>query len=198
MALYEELSVTKLVVGQTPVLLGATLGAPSAGDLSVVHQQSGVLNRSTFVLNGVRVPVTDADASGSFGTLKLFTFPEAAISFLGSRQNYTAFAEGGALTGGAGDAVFEIGLGSAGIASAADGDLGNTTHVDIGAAIEVTLSSGTGVGAAHTGAGAAIDGTTTAASLNLNLSGKAATIDANSFIDVTGTITVLWAHLGDD
>lgn len=198
MALYEDLVVGKLTAEKGTAPTGAVLGSPTAGTLTAVHEKTGVINRSTFVLNGVRVPVTDATTSGSHGTLKLFTFPAGGVSILGSRQNYTAFAEGADLTGEAGDAAFAIGLGSAAIAAAADGTLGTTTNVDIGSSISVTLSGGTGTGTAHKGAGTAIDGTSTAASINLNVSGTAATIDATSYLDVTGTITVLWASLEDD
>lgn len=178
--------------------VSGTLGSPSSGTLSASHERvGGGLIRSTFALTAAQIPVTDAAASGSYGTLKLFTFPEGGISHLGSRQNYTAFAEGAALTGAAGDAVFEIGLGTAAIAAAADGVLA-ATNDDIGGDVNVTLSGGTGTGTAMTGSGTAADGSSTAATLNLNWSGTAATIDASSTIDVTGTITVLWAMMGDD
>jgi hypothetical protein len=176
---------------------GSTLGTAAAGTIAAVHELGGIVNRSTFTLTGASIPVTDDGASGSFGTLNLFTFPAGGIAFLGSRQDYTAFAEGAALTGAAGDAAFEIGLGTVAIAAVADGALA-ATNDDIGGDVNVTLSEGTGTGTGFTGAGVVFDGTTTAATLNLNWSGSAATIDANSTITVTGTITVLWSSLGDD
>lgn len=198
MAEREEFTVGKLVVlgGNSPPS-GTTLGSPTSGTLSARHEQSGSLIKSTFTLTAANVPVTDGAASGSYGTLKLFTFPAGGISFLGSRQNYTAFAEGAALTTAAGDAVFEIGLGTVAIAAAADGVLG-ATNDDIGGDVNITNSGGTGAGTGFTGAGVVHDGTSTNATLNLNWSGTAATIDASSTIAVTGTITVLWAMLGDD
>lgn len=174
-----------------------TVGSPSSGSLSAKHYAGGGLQQTTFTLTAAQVPVTDAAASGSYGTLKLATLPQGSILFLGCRQNYTAFAEGAALTGGAGDASFDIGVGSVAIAAAADGALAGTDD-DIGAEVNITLSGGTGTGTGHSGVSVAHDGTTTAATINLNWSGTAATIDANSTIDVTGTITVLWAHMGDD
>lgn len=218
MARYEDLSVTKLTVSDVAVtnltadnltadkltassvttLSGATLGAPAAGTLTAVHEIVGSFVKTTFTLTAARVPVTDAGGSGSFGTLKLLTLPEGGISYLGCRQNYTAFAEGAALTGAAGDAVHVLGVGSAALAAAADGTLA-TTSIDIGGkTASITNSGGTGTATLFTGAGTAINGTGTAATINLNWSGTAATIDANSTIDVTGTITVLWASLGDD
>lgn len=176
---------------------GALGTAPLSGTVAVSHQSIGGMIRSTFVLTAAQIAVSDDGANGSFGTLNLFTFPEGAISHLGSRQDYTAFAEGSALTGGAGDAVFEIGLGTVAISTEDDGTLVGTQD-DIGGDVNVTLSGGTGVGSAVTGSGVVHNGTATAATLNLNWTGTAATIDANSTIDVTGTITVLWAMMGDD
>ena len=186
-------------VSLTPstTLTGSTAGTATAGTISVVHENTGVIVRSTFTLTGARIPVTDGAASGSFGTLKLFTFPAGGVAILGARQNYTAFAEGSALTTAAGDAAFKIALGSVAVAAAADAVLA-TTSVDIGAAISLTNSGGTSAGTAHTAGSLAIDGTTTNATINLNWSGSAATIDASSTIDVTGTITVVWSSLGDD
>lgn len=201
MAYFEELIASKLKMATNgvPRLDGDTAAAPTSGTVAAVHEQVGPFVRSTFTLTAARVPVTDDGANGSYGTLKLYTFPAGGISYLGSRQNYTAFAEGSVLTGGAGDAAFAIGLGSAAIAGAGNGVLtGSATYTNIGSAISVTLSGGTGTGTAHTGAGTAIDGTSTDATLNLNWAGSAASIDGSSTIDVTGTITVLWAHLKDD
>ena len=176
-----------------------TVGSPASGTLTATIERYGPLFKLTFTLAAARVSVTDAGGSGSYGTLSIFTFAQSAISFLGARQDYTAFAEGAALTGAAGDAAFEIGVGTTAISAAADGTLGNGVNENVGQAVAITLSGGTGTGTAVDGAKTtALDGTSTAIALNLNWSGSAATIDANSTIDVTGTITVVGAFLGDD
>lgn len=194
-------------IGETEIALvdqagnATAIGAAATvtGTLTTTISRLGNFFVLTFTLTAVEIAVTDGAGSGSYGTTKLFDFAEGAVTFLGSRQNYTAFAEGAALTGGAGDAVFEIGLGTTAISAAADGTLGNGLQENVGQAVAVTLSGGTGTGTAVTGAvPAAVDGTGTAADLNLNWSGTAATIDANSTITVTGTITVVGVFLGDD
>ena len=173
--------------------------APASGTITAVDEQFGPFVRTTFTLTAARIAVTDAGGSGSYGSSVLYTLPQCAVSFLGCRQNYTAFAEGAALTTAAGDAVFEIGVGTTAIAAAADGTLGNGVDENVGQAVAVTDSGGTGTGTAVNGCGTtAFDGTTSAIVLNLNWSGSAATIDASSTIDVTGTISVLWVHMGDD
>lgn len=186
------------VGGELASAIGA-VAQPVSGTVAVNIAQVGPYVRLDFTLTAAQIPVTDAAGSGSYGTLKIFDFAQSAISFLGARQNYTAFAEGAALTGAAGDAVFEIGVGTTAIAAAADGTLGNGVNENVGQAVSVTLTAGTGVGTAVDGAKTtALDGTSTALDLNLNWSGSAATIDANSTIDVTGTITVVCVLLGDD
>lgn len=172
---------------------------PTTGKVFATVEKNNGIYRLDLTLQGVRISVTDATTNGSYGSFKLFDFEQAAISFLGCRQDYTAFREGSALTGGAGDAVFEIGVGTTAIAAAADGTLGNGVNENVGQAVGVTLSSGTGTGTAVDGAKTtALNGTATALDLYLNWSGSAATIDATSTIDVWGTISVSFAWLGDD
>ena len=176
-----------------------TVNQPASGSITVKEEQFGPFVRTQFTLSAARITATDGGGSGSHGALKIYDFPAAAISFLGSRQDYTAFAEGAALTGAAGDAAFEIGVGTTAISAAADGTLGNGAQENVGQAVSVTLSGGTGTGTAVNGANTtALNGTATATDLNLNWSGTAATIDATSTIDVTGTITVVWVHMADD
>lgn len=181
--------------GSDPLI--GTVASPSSGTTSVSIDRIGKFFTLTFTLTLARISVTDGAGSGSHGALKLFDFAQGGLSFLGCRQNYTAYAEGAALTTGAGDAVFEIGVGTTAIAAAADGTLA-AANDNVGADIDQTLSGGTTTGTGFTAAASAFDGTATAADLYLNWSGTAATIDANSTIDVTGTITVVGALLGDD
>jgi hypothetical protein len=174
---------------------------PTSGRVSCTVTRVGKFFSLDFTLNAARIPVTDAAASGSSGSLKLFDFVEGGIVPLGCRQDYTAFAEGAALTGAAGDAAFVMGLGSV-AANAGDGVL-TGTEVDFGEVTgTITLASGTGTGTQVSGAGlnssAGLNGTGTAVDLFLNWSGTAATIDADSTIDVTGTVTVVGVFLGDD
>ncbi|WP_336802499.1 hypothetical protein [Kaistia sp. MMO-174] len=180
--------------------VGALATAPTAGSVdAVLKKDRGDIYRLDFTFRRARLPVTDGTTSGSYGSLKIFDFNEGAISFLGTRQDYTAFAEGSALTGGAGDAAFVLGIGSAAIAAAADGTL-TTTQQDIGTkTATITLSGGTGSGTLVDGAKTtALNGTATGVDLYLNFSGTAATIDANSYLDVTGTVSVSFVWLGDD
>lgn len=179
--------------------LASVVGAintTSGLSVDIKYDQSGTF-ALTFTLTAVSLTVTDAAGSGSSASLKLFDFAQGGVVALACRQDYTAFAEGAALTGGAGDAAFVMGLGSA-AANAGDAAL-TGTEVDFGAVTNtITLSGGTGTGTKFSCTAAVFDGTTTATDLYLNWSGSAATIDANSTISVTGTITVYGAMIGDD
>lgn len=178
---------------------GTQAAQPASGTVALVAKEVQYpFFKMKFTLTAARVSVTDAGASGSYGALKLFDFNAGAFTILGCRQSYTAFAEGSALTTAAGDAVFDIGIGSVAIAAAADGALGGATDDNIGGEIAITLSGGTGTGTLVEGAkSTAINGTSTAADIVLNWSGTAATIDANSTIDVTGDITILGMWMDD-
>lgn len=174
-----------------------TVHQPASGRVEVTEIfKNGPFYRLDLKLTKARVPVTDAAASGSYGSLKLFTFDEGAVSFLGSRQDYTAYKPDG--TGVPVDAAFEIGVGTAAIAAAADGTLGNGVNEDIGQAVSQTLSTGTTTGTAVTSANAVANGTSTPATVNLNMSGSADTIDGNGTLDVTGTISINFTVMGDD
>lgn len=175
-------------IGSVGLASGLTCDVKWIGDALV---------RLDFTLAAVSITVTDAAGSGSSGSLKIFDFAPGSIVALACRQDYTAFAEGAALTGAAGDAAFVMALGSV-AANAGDGAL-TGTEVDFGAATStITLSAGTSTGTKHSATAAAFDGTSTPVDLYLNWSGTAATIDANSTISVTGTISVLVALMGDD
>lgn len=187
--------------GRTNVDLAdyGALNAPTSGRVTATIVKDNGVARIDFTLTKARVPVTDGAASGSYGTLKLFDFVEGAFSFLGCRQDYTATAEGSALTTAAGDAVYVWGIGTVAASTARDGTL-TTTEQDIGTKTgSITNSGGTGAGTLVDGAKTtALNGTATPIDLYLNWSGTAATIDATSYIDVTGTVSVSFVPLGDD
>lgn len=185
--------------------LGAAAAQPASGSFDVAVNFNPLTRQFAIdiTLTGARITVTDAAGSGSSGSLKLFTFAQAALAILGARQNYTKFREGSALTTAAGDAAFVMGLGSA-AANAGDGAL-TGTEVDIGAVTATMTLAGspaTATGTKISGAGlntsAGLDGTTTPIDVYLNWSGTAATIDATSTIDVWGTLTISGVLLGDD
>lgn len=174
-----------------------TLTQPTAGRIEVTGLEvKGNITRLDFKFSRARITVTDATTSGSYGAYKFFDFAnEQAIAFLGSRQDYVSYVSDG--TGVPNDTAFEIGVGTAAIAVAADGTLGNGVNENVGQAVTQTLSTGTTTGSAVTN-GSVVNGTATALDLALNFSGSAATVDGNGWIDVNGTFSVSFTNLGDD
>lgn len=177
--------------------IGAIGSQPASGTIAVTITRMGAFFTLDFTFTAARLTVTDAAGSGSSGSHKIFDFVAGGVVALACRQDYTAFAEGAALTTGAGDAVHVLGLGSV-AANAGDGAL-TGTEVDYSTVTgSITNSGGTGTGTKFSSTAATVDGTATAADIYLNWSGTAATIDANSTIDVTGTVRLVGVMLGDD
>lgn len=178
--------------------LGAVGATPASGSYSVIAKRLGSFCSLEFTFTAMRITVTDAAGSGSSGSIKLFDFNDGVIHTLGSRHNFTAFAEGSALTTAAGDAAFVIAFGSV-AANAGDGAL-TGTEIDFGAATATLTNSGgtTTSATVMTSIQTPLDGTATAVDLYLNWSGSAATIDATSTFDITGTYTWWGVFGGDD
>lgn len=173
--------------------LVAEIGAINAttGLSAAVKRVGDNLYRFDFTLAAMRLTVTDAAGSGSSASRKLWDFPDGKqVIPMGGFQNYTAFAEGAALTGAAGDAAFVMAMGSV-AANAGDGALTGTEVDLLSATGTITLADGTGTGKKSSGpGGSGLDGSASGIDAYLNWSGSAATIDANSTIDVTGTIAL--------
>jgi len=174
-----------------------TLATPASGTLTGTMKFLGGFAHITLTLDAVRIAVTDATTSGSYGSTKLIDLASGSWHFLSSRVDFTAYAVDG--TGVPDDAVFDIGVGTGAIDTAADGVLtGDASYDNIAAKVDQTLSGGTTTGTALDAANAVVDGTATPLDVNLNWAGTAATIDGDGRIDVTGTITIVAAYLGDD
>lgn len=182
--------------GDKVAAIGTIATQPASGSVVISDAHvSGNFFSMKFTFTAARITVTDATTSGSSGSLKIFDFNEGVAQVLGSSHTWSAFTEGSALTGGNNDAAFVIAFGSV-AADAGDGAL-TGTEVNFGATKSITLPS-TGLNATTvTAAQTPLDGTATAVDLYLNWSGSAATIDATSTIDVTGSFTV-WGFFGAD
>lgn len=174
-----------------------TVATPASGTVTAVAKFVAGFVHITLTLDEARISVTDDTTNGSYGSLKLMDLVEGGWHFIASRQNYTAYSPDG--TGVPDDTVFDIGVGTGAISAAGDGVLtGDSSYDNIGAKVDQTLSGGTTTGTGFDACNVAVDGTGTALDINLNWAGTGDTVDDDGTIDVTGTITIVAAYLGDD
>lgn len=179
--------------GAQPLISGTTIGTPALS--TAVEHLSGVHRTVlSIVQSGVSGKVTLADGDHGGGKT-IYTFPEGYIYILGATIDLNV-ANGANFNAHAND-TFYFSVGSA--AAADDSDL-TLTEADIIARATVDTTSGTVTSRDVTGSlttPVALDGTTTAATLNINYAiGAAANSGANDFT-ASGDLVILWAHLGD-
>ena len=171
-----------------------TAGACGTSGESVVETY-GAVNKTTFTFNNT-LTATDGSAEGE--TEKIYTFPAGRIYILGGALNATVV---NTATEADANDIFLMGIGTAAANDDADLSDYNETDVFAGPTLEdgaATLTNQWEVDFTA-GADSVFDGTSTAASLNLNMGIADACITTNNFsATVTGSGTAFWINLGDD
>jgi hypothetical protein len=186
-------------VGTTIALGIGTFAQPAAGTLTVNSQKFGPFILLNFVLTAAQFAVTDSGGSGSFGTLPLLTFTAAGKSYVVIAATYqqTASTEpggAGSVTGGAGNDVYRVGIGSTAIAAAANGTVHGTATQDdiIAETANITDVAGTSTGSKIV----SVPTTAVAANaINLNWSATAAANTASANFTLTGNINLVLMQL---
>lgn len=169
------------------------VGAKNGAAVAVAEYGSGAIHKSVFTLTALSVTMTDAGAAGCHGSHKIYDFPAGAIQILGASFNLTTLAGAGGI---ADNAALVGSLGS--VTTVTDNATLTTTEADLIASYAGTLSGGAGVLTKYGSlVAAAFDGTSTAMDAYLNLAVPDAGSSANDTIAVAGTITIVWANLGD-
>lgn len=166
-------------------------GLPANG-VSVKHILAGNFVTSIFKFNSLSLTLTKNGTSTAGGGVKIFDFAAGLILPFGVTSNLT-------VTNAGGDGSFLASLGTA--AAGTDGTL-TSTEANVAPSTTATVSSGTGTctmksTASAPTAGSPLDGASTAIDLYLN-----ACLNANGTGKETlvfnGTVTLVWAHLGDN
>ena len=176
--------------------------------LSVVEKGNGAVHKTILTLDEVSIASTDGTipaTSGAWGTQLLYTFPEGHICVLGAHQVYP-LAGLEAVTGGGGGlsdtADFEIGVGTVAATNIVAFDLDGGTDENLCAASVAALTGGTSdaIESSVNAAVLALDGSTAAVIAQLNFR----TVDdadhgtvADALL-VSGTVTIVWANIGND
>lgn len=178
----------------TDALNGGSAGTASTSTAVALDTSSASVRTSTFTLTNLSVAMTDAGAAGCHGSHKLLTFPEGNIVFLGATCNLTVTAGTGGIADGA---AVVAGVGTSAVAT--DNATLTLTEQDLVPSTAATLTSGAGSakGKSVTAGIAVFDGTTTAKGAWLNFAVPDADSTASDTLTVRGTVTLVWANLGD-
>jgi hypothetical protein len=176
-----------------PTLTSSGVGAAAGTGVSAVETGNGAVHKTVLTLAALSIAITDNGVAGGQGSQKVYDFPEGVIQVLGASYNLTTARVS---TGIAATAALVGSLGSV-AAGAGDATL-TSTEADIIASTTGTLTAGAGTLAKHGSLIAtAFDGHTTALDAILNLAIPDAGISATDAVLVSGTITMVWANLGD-
>jgi len=182
-----------------PVMISQqpSLGTVNGSGVEVTEVSNGVLNKSVFTFTNHAMALTDEAAVVAYAGSKVYDFPEGAIYIMGAVAD------------------LDLTKSSAGVNDTWDGDFAlgtvtasnNATLSSTEQDILPTTATPQAVAGATTANGqstatenAVIDGTTTAVDLYLNILVDDADQDVTSTpanIIVNGTVTVLWANMGD-
>lgn len=190
-----------LVIGGHQVTeLDASLGAENGATISCTHYGDGIFNKT--VLTCTATPITIADDAGvaQYGGVKVYDFPAGLIMTMGAviDGSVTLGTTGTITTTWAGGIA--LGTATATTGATLTGTEANIMpEVDVAAATaSVAVVDAVSVATALTESGSRwLDGTATAIDMYLNLvvdDQASHTAGTGSF---TGTITFLWANVGD-
>lgn len=173
---------------------GTAGSAPFNASTAASTTADGML-KTVITLSGRSVTMTDAGAAGSHGSVQLFDFPAGNLFFLGATCNLTLTAGVGGITD---TAAVVVGVGTATLAT--DNATLTGTEADLVPSTAATLTAGVGAGKGKslTAGAVAFDGTSTAKDAWLNIAVPDAGSTANDTITVSGTVTLVWANLGDN
>ena len=155
---------------------------------------NGSVHKTEFKLTATPVAIVDATTAGAGGGLELFDLPEGLVVLLGGSTNLTITRLGTNITATA------LVVGSLGTtAAAADATL-TTTEADLIPSTVATLTAGAGTLKAKsvTAGITVLDGTSAAKAVYLNFAMPDASSAGNDSLIVSGTVTLVWASLGDN
>lgn len=165
--------------------------------LTAYNYGDGVMNKLVLVLDGVVVSTLDNGTAGAGGSVTLGTLPKGLIQFLSSSMFFSSLTSDG--TGLVAAQVLDIGVGT----TAADSttvDALSTVAQQVCNKDDLTLSSLSLLnqfqGTVLTGSATSIDGSTTAATLYLNVCGEVATSAADGTLTVSGRIEINYVNAG--
>ena len=192
----ENITGTKTFNVDPRTLVG--VGAAAGTGVAAVENGNGALHKTVLTLTNTPVVLADEAGVVAYGGLKIYDFPEGFIHFFGATANLT-LGKSAAGVNADWDGDFALGTVTASnnaTLASTEQDLIPTTATPQATA---SLTTATGV-STTTEASKILDGHTTAKDVFLNILVDDADHDVTTTptnIVVNGTITLLWANLGD-
>jgi hypothetical protein len=179
---------------------GSGVGTKNGATVTVVELGDGAVHKSVFTLASTPLPIVSVTTGAGVGGIKIYDFPQGRICVLGTMANLSL------VVGAAKQADFtdntpegDIGVGTVAPANAdALGDDATDDDFATATAFAMTAFADTSV-QCPSEALLQHDGTGTAKSIIVTGLVDAADIDndVTTELEVSGTITVVWANLGD-
>ena len=157
------------------------------------HETVGGNKFITLTFTNESVAVVDSGANGGHGALKLVTLPEGNAVVLGASTNLTITRVGTDIVAAAA-VVSSIGT----TATATDNATLTTTEANIVPSTAAPLTTGAGTVKGASTAVLVSNGATTAVPVFLNFAIPAADIAATDALLVSGTVTLMYAVVGDN
>ena len=186
--------VRKLNLITDRVNAAAVAGVASTVSGVTVDDTAGGSIRTVLTLKNVPVTMTDATTSGCHGSLKLYDFPACNLLFLGATCDLSLTS----VTSGIGPSAAVVAAVGTTTVGTDDATL-TATEADLVPSTAATLNAGVGAakGLSLTAGMAVFDGTSTAKDAWLNLAVPDESSIADDTLIVSGTVTLVWANLGD-
>lgn len=173
------------------------LGSVQGANASVVEYGDGLINRTVISLAARQIDMSDQAGVVAYGGTKVYTFPEGNIHILGAVLNIPTLVKSGA--GINADFDGDVSVGS--VTASNNNSLTSTEANIIPSTSTPQAASGSTTGSAVSTAAVQIDGTATPVDVYLNFLIDDADQDITgggaSSLLATGTLTLLWANLGD-
>lgn len=170
-------------------------GEGAAAGTGVSASSSPGTNKTVLTFKNTPLPLIDTAATVARCALKIFDFPEGSIQIIGATANLALTKSAAGVNA---DWDGDFGVGSA--AAAADAALSGTEQNVIPTTPTPQAVAGATTAKGLSTAGVLLDGTATPVDLYLNVLVDDADQDVTTTptnLIANGTITVLWANLGD-
>lgn len=192
--------------GGTPVIgdAGAAVtgaGASASAYTATTEQNAGMFRKTTITCTALPVTITDDAGTAQYGGTKIYDFPEGLLMTMGAvvSGSITAGVTGTIIDNWDGDVALGTVTATTGATlTSTEADILQSTAVSAGASDKIGVVSAVTIATALTESGARwFDGTATAKDMYLNFVIDDDATHTAGTAAFTGTVTFMWAVIGD-